>query len=113
MSQALRDLVVAHPDADLTSLAEAQIDLVMERFVGHDICRRIELDVGKAVFDKAPDPVTAVARLQQMQRYVHQCVAASFRKLRSAGQPLSAKGAVRLAERVLRDTFEVFEGYVR
>lgn len=113
MSQALRDLVAAHPDADLTALAEAQIDLVIERFVGHDICRRVELDVGSAVFEKAPDPATAISRLNQMHRYIHQCVAASFRKLRSAGQSLSAKGAERLAESVLRDTFDVFEGYVR
>ncbi len=111
-SQALLEVLKEHPDADLSALTEAQIDLAMERFIGNDLCKRIELDVGKAIFDKAPDPVGAISRLKQMQRFVHQCVAAQFRSLRNRGERLSTKSAAQLGKRVLGDTLAVFEGYV-
>lgn len=109
---ALRELVTREPEVDLTALTEQQIELVMELYIGHDICRRIELDVGKAVLDKAADAAAAVHRLDQMYSYVQQSVAASFRRLRANYQSLSQRAATRLATKVIRDTFDVFESYL-
>ena len=109
---ALAELVGQEPDTDLTSLTEDQIRQVVESYIGNDIAKRIELDVGKAVFTKAPDAVTAVRRMGQLRRYVRQSVAASLRKLRHAGEPFSRQSAARLAQRVIRDTFDVFEDYL-
>ena len=84
----------------------------MELFIGHDICRRIELDVGKAIFDKAPSAAAAISRFNEMYRYVQQSVAASFRRWRGKSQALSQQAATRLAPRVIRETFDIFEAYL-
>jgi hypothetical protein len=112
ISLALGELVSSEPTVDLTALTEQQIELVLELYIGHDICRRIELDVGKAIFDKAQDAATAVRRLGQMSRYVRQSVAASFRRRSANSQALSQQAAARLAAQVIRDTFDVFEDYL-
>lgn len=113
ISLALRELLTREPTVDLTALTEPQIELVVELYIGQDICRRIELDVGKTILDRAPDASTAMRRLDQMYRYVQQSVAAAFRQRRQQSQALGRQVAVRLASRVIRDTFEVFESYVQ
>jgi hypothetical protein len=112
ISRALGDLIREDPSVDLTALTEEQIDQVMESFIGHDICRRIELDVGKAILEKAPAPLTAMQRLDEMYRYVQQSVAAAFRQSRAVNQVLSQSAVVRLAAIVIRRTFAVFEEYL-
>lgn len=113
ISRAISDLVATEPDADLLALSPEQIGSVVEGYVAHDLCHRVELDVGKAVHDKAPDPATATRRLEQVKDYVRQEVARCFRARSDRGQRLSRQGAATLAASVLRDTFEVFESYLR
>ncbi len=113
ISRAISDLVSAEPEADLLALSPEQIGAVVEGYVAHDLCHRVELDVGKAVHDKAPDPATATRRLEQVKEYVRQEVARCFRARSDRGQRLSRQGAATLAASVLRDTFEVFESYLQ
>ena len=54
ISQALSDLMLAYPDVNLLALAPEQIDQVVEGYVAHDLCHRIELDVGLSILSKAP-----------------------------------------------------------
>ena len=112
ISQALRELIRREPTVNLAALTHDQIILAMELFVSADICRRIELDIGKAVLDKAPDSATAVRRLEQIYRYVRQVVASSFRRRPQSPSPLKQRAATRLAASVVQDTFEVFESYI-
>jgi len=115
ITQAFSEFLKRDPDADLTQLNKQQIELVMELYIGNDICRRIELDVGKTILEKAPSVVTAMQRLEQMYNYVRQCVAASFRKLRQKMKStvLSQQDAIRLASMIVQNTFMVFEGYLK
>jgi hypothetical protein len=113
LSRALSDLVAAEPDADLLSLSSEQIGTVIEGFVAHDLCHRVELDVGKAIHDRAPDAATATRRLEDMKEYVRQEVARCFRARSDRGQRLGRQGAATLAASVLRDTFEIFESFLR
>ncbi|MCJ2046370.1 hypothetical protein MKK58_17785 [Methylobacterium sp. J-078] len=113
ISRAISDLVAAEPEVDLLALSPEQIGTVVEGYVAHDLCHRIELDVGKAVHDKAPDPATATQRLEQMKDYVRQEVARCFRARSDRGQRLDRQGSATLAASVLRDVFEVFEGYLQ
>ena len=83
VARAFAELLGREPEADLTALTDAQIEYVLERYIGQDICRRIELDVGKTILTRAPDAATAVRRFDEMRSYVHQCVAASFRRRRA------------------------------
>ena len=112
ISWALCEFMRREPEADLLALTLEQIGLTMELFIGADICSRVELDVGKTIFDRAPDPATAIDRLQEMKRYVRQVVAARFRRRSTNSGPLTQREAVQLANRVIQDTFEVFESYL-
>ena len=112
MSWALCEFMRREPGADLLSLTLEQIELAMELFIGADICSRIELDVGKTILDRAPDPATAVDRFQEMKRYVRQVVAACFRRRLTNSGPLSQREAAQLGERVVQDTFNVFEAFL-
>ena len=112
ISWALCELLRRVPGADLFALIKEQIELAMEFYIGADVCTRIELDVGRAIFGRATDPATAVNRLQEMYRYVRQVVAASFRRLSANSGVLTQQEASQLTNRVIQDTFEVFESYL-
>ena len=98
ISWALCEFMRREPEADLLALTLEQIALAMELFIGADICSRIELDVGKTILDRAPDPATAVDRFQEMKRYVRQVVAACFRRRLTNSGPLSQREAAQLGE---------------
>ena len=89
-----------------------QIFLTMVLYIGADICSRIELDVGKTILEKAPDPATALERVQEMKGYVRQVVANRFRRRSADAGPLTQREASQLATRVIQDTFEIFESYL-
>ncbi|MDX8508619.1 Qat anti-phage system associated protein QatB [Mesorhizobium captivum] len=111
VSRSLSELLDADPSADLTNLNAAQIYGVVEGYIAHDLAHRIELDVGKAVLDKADSYSEGVERLQEMKSYVRQEVARAFRVQR-ASQPMNRQNAVSISDAILRDTFEIFESYL-
>ena len=109
---ALSELLTQFPDADLLSLSEEQRELVTERFVAIDVFRRVQLDLGKTIQDKAPTAAAGLARLKEVKDYVKETVAAAFRKLKTAGTRIT-KGCVNQVVRAaLLDAFAVFEGYM-
>jgi len=112
ISQALTDLVVENPDVNLTSLSEDNIIAVVESYICNDICQRIELDVGKHIFDKAGSSAIAMQRLDEMNRYVKQCVSVAFRRMNDGGQMMTRGNATRIASSIIENTFTVFEEYI-
>lgn len=113
ISRALSELIASTPDIDLLALAPEQIDQVVESYVAFDLCHRIELDVGRAVLDKAATYAEGMQRLEEMKAYIRQEVARCFRARATRGQSFTRHNAASLAAEVLRDTFNVFEEYVR
>lgn len=111
INDALSELLVRHPDADLLALSEEQREFVIERFVSLDVYRRFVLDVGKHIQDHAPSATTALSRLREIRDYIRETVSASFRKLHEAGTRLNGSRIARLIQRALRDSFDVFEEY--
>ncbi|WP_370233162.1 Qat anti-phage system associated protein QatB [Hyphomonas sp.] len=112
MRDALCDVLDAQPEADLLELSDSARELVIERFVGHDVFRRIVLDIGHAMQDAAPNAATFYSRLEQVKEYVQQTVAASFRRLSEADQSLSGGNVAAISRAAIRETMEVFEGWV-
>jgi hypothetical protein len=113
LTRSISDLLEQNPDLDLTALSPEQIDFLVEGFVANDLAHRIELDVGKTIFEKAPDTATAVHRMQEMRDYVREKVSASFRARNSQGQKFTRASAANLTASVLKDTLAVFEEYIR
>ena len=108
---ALSELLTRYPEADLLNLEPEQRAYAIERFAATDVFRRFDLDLGKALRDKAPSAVTALSRLKQVKDYVKEAVAAAFRRMRDAGRAVTAGRVSQVVRDALRDTFEVFEGY--
>ena len=111
IKDALADVLNQYPDADLLNLEQEQRELAIERFVSADVFRRIDLDLGKSIRDKAPNAATGLGRLKEVREYVRETVAASFRRLREAGQRLVAGRITAVAQSAIREAFQVFEGY--
>jgi hypothetical protein len=62
--------------------------------------------------DAAPNAATFYSRLEQVKEYVQQTVAASFRRLSEADQSLSGGNVAAISRAAIRETMEVFEGWV-
>ncbi|WP_375758182.1 Qat anti-phage system associated protein QatB [Corallococcus exercitus] len=113
LALAIADLLEQDPESDLTALTQEQIENVTERYIARDLCHRIELDIGKALLDKAATPLIGVQRLEEVRQYVQERLAACFRLRRERGERLTRSSATGLTGQVIRDTFEVFEGYIQ
>jgi len=109
---ALSELLTQFPDADLLSLSEEQRELVTERFVAIDVFRRVQLDLGKTIQDKAPTAAAGLARLKEVKDYVKETVASAFRKLKTAGTRITKGSVNQVVCAALLDAFAVFEGYM-
>lgn len=109
---ALTDLLIQYQDADLLDLSLEQREFAIERFAAHDVFHRFELDVGQHLLDSAPTLNDALSRLKEIRDYIRQTVSASFRKLREAGRSLTDLSVSQVVRDALKDSFEVFEGYV-
>lgn len=110
--EAISDLLTAFPNADLLDLDPDQRSFVIEHYAALDVFQRFELDVGKAIHDKAASATSALSRLKEVRDYVKETVAASFRELRGAGQAIDAGKVSEVVRDALRETFQVFEDYV-
>jgi hypothetical protein len=113
LSRAISELTEQYPNVDLTALTPEQIDRLLEVFISYDISHRIELDVGKAIFDKAANYATAVKRIEEMRQYVREKISATFREKIKNGEKLTRKSGASLMGSVIRDTMSVFEDYLR
>lgn len=111
INDALTELLQRYPEADLLSLDEEQREFAVERYVAFDVFRMFELDLGAHIQEKAPTAQAALARMKEVRNYIRETVSASFRKLRGAGQTLTASRVGALVRQALRDAFDVFEGY--
>lgn len=108
----LSDVLLRYPDADLLNLSVEQRAFAIERFTAMDVFHRYELDLGKTVQEKAPSATVAMRRLKEIKDYIKECVSASFRKISTARTPLTTGKISQVVAQALKDTFEVFEGYV-
>lgn len=111
VNDSLSELMQRHPDADLLAPTEEQREFVIEYFVGTDVYRRFVLDVGGAIQAKAASASVALSRLKEARDYIRETVAASFRKLRVAGERMAGSRVSGIVQRALKDALEVFSGY--
>lgn len=113
IKDAMSELLTLFPNADLLNLNEEQRQAAIERFVAIDVHRRVMLDIGKAIQDKAPTAVAGLARIKEVKDYIKQTVASAFRKLRRISQFATTTGRVnQIVRAVLEETFKIFEDYL-
>ena len=108
---ALSELLVRFPEADLLAPTEEQRIYAIERFAAIDVFQRFWLDLGKAIQDKAPSARAASSRLKEAKDYVKEVVSASFRRLRDAGQVFARGRIAGVVQAALLEALQVFEHY--
>ena len=108
---ALSEVLTVFPNADLLDLEEQHRELAIELFVSLDIFRRIDLDLGKTIRDKAPTATIGLGRLKEIREYIKEAVAESFRKMRNLGKRMAVGRITEIVQGAIRDTLQVFEGY--
>lgn len=111
IKDALSDVLSYFPDANLNDLSDGQKEFAIERFVAGDVFRRIDLDLGKNIRDKASSTSAALGRLKEIREYVRETVSSAFRSLRALGQILTNQTATQVVQNAIRETCQVFEGY--
>lgn len=109
INEALSDLLESFPNADLLALSEEQRDLVIETYTAEDVFRRLQLDVGKHIHDKAPSVSDALSRLAQIRDYVREVVSAGFKRLRDSNVNLQNGHIASVVRSALSAAMEVFE----
>jgi hypothetical protein len=107
---ALSDLLVRFPDADLGELSDPQREFVIERYAAMDVYSRFLLDMQSSVMKKAGDPATGLTRLRQIKSYITEAVAAGFREARGASP--TTRSITNLTRAALAEAFRVFEEYL-
>ena len=112
INDTLSDVLNRYPDADLLNLSEQQRLFAFERYIALDVFNRFDLDVGKHLRSKASSVAVELARLRDAKDYIRETVAEAFRKAHSAAQAMDFISVNKLADAVLQETFEVFEGYL-
>jgi hypothetical protein len=105
----LSEILERYPEANLLELSEEQRAFAVERYVALDVFQRYALDLGKTIQDKAPSPSAVLSRLKEVKEYIRETVSASFRKLKAAGQNLSAGRIAQIVQGALLEAFQVFE----
>lgn len=111
IKDALSEVLTAYPDADLTLLNQEQKELAIESYVYGDVFRRIDLDLGAHIREKAPDTKSAMSRMKDIKDYVKETVAASFRKLKEAGNEFTGNQVTQIVQRAIQETCVIFEEY--
>jgi hypothetical protein len=97
----------------LLNLDDEQRLFAVEHFVALDVFRRLHLDLGKVIQDKAPSASAAMGRLKEIRDYVKETVAASFRKLEAAGTRLVAGLVPQIVRGAMTEAIAVFEAYAQ
>lgn len=112
-ARAFAEVLEVNPTTDLMALPQDMVELFFARFLGNDLVARIQLDVGKAVLDRAPDAAAAVQRLETMQSFVKQEFNRAVQALKDAGQRLQQGNGKVLGDAAIRATLDVFEGWLK
>jgi hypothetical protein len=102
------DLLDQYPDADLLNLSEDERLFIVERYTALDVFNQLELNVGKAIQNNAPNITTYLSRLREVKNYVKQTVAARFREIKKAGASLNPRTVAGIVRQAIQQTFEVF-----
>jgi len=111
IKDALADLLDRFPDGDLLNLQDDQRVFAVERFVAIDVFRRLQLDLGGVIQERAPTVAAAMSRLKEIREYVRETIAASFRVLRETGRQLVSGHISRIVQAAVREAVMVFQGY--
>jgi len=110
MALALSDLIMMQPDIDLLNLTDMDTWTLLQLFLGHEVCNRLEFDIGQFFESARLDPELGVRRELEMRDFVKNEVGVQLTKLREKTSNPTKQQLDTLVQDAVRLTFEVYEG---
>lgn len=110
---ATSDLLNMYHNANLLSLEPEQVESLIEFYVSHDVCERIDMDLGNIIQSKAQNASMAVTRLEDMKKFIAADVHSAFVERRKQGMVLKRGQVTQLVNQILKDVFDIFEEYLK
>lgn len=104
---ALSEFMSMNPDADICNLTDDQIWTLTGMFLGNEVFRRIQIDIGQAFERQDVAIVDRVNRLNEMQEYIQ---AELFAQIDAVRNSTSGQTDIQqIMETVIKNTFMVYE----
>lgn len=110
MAQAMAELMENQPNVDLLSMSDADIWSLVELFLAHEACSRLQLDIGQLFESSRLAPREVVTRMNDMRDYLKAEISAQMRAVRQANSNPSPRQLETTMQQALRNTFAVYEG---
>ena len=109
MALALSELVTLDPTCDLLQMSPDNTWVLMQLYLGQEVCTRIRFDAGQFFESARLNPAVAVQREIEMREFIRNEVGAQLRTLRVAQPNPTRQQLESIMQDALRLTFEVYE----
>lgn len=110
MALAISELITFQPDVELLRMSDADTWTLLQLFLGHEVCNRLEFDIGQFFESSRLDPELGVRRELEMRDFVKNEVGVQLTALRDKTPNPTKQQLDVLVSDAVRMTFEVYEG---
>jgi len=110
MALALSELIMLQPEIELLNMSDTDTWTLLQLFLGHEVCNRLEFDMGQFFESSRVDPKLGVERELEMRDFVKNEVGVQLAALRVKTPNPSKRQLDALVQDAVRMTFEVYEG---
>jgi hypothetical protein len=110
MALAISELILIQPDIELLHMSDTDTWTLLQLFLGHEVCNRLEFDIGQFFESSRLDPELGVKRELEMRDFVKNEVGVQLTTLRQKTSNPSKQQLDALVGDAVRMTFEVYEG---
>jgi len=110
MALAISELILLQPDVELLRMSDTDTWTLLQLFLGHEVCNRLEFDMGQFFESSRLDPELGVKRELEMRDFVKNEVGVQLAALREKTPNPSKQQLDVLVQDAVRMTFEVYEG---
>lgn len=110
MALALSELIMLQPDIELLNMSDTDTWTLLLLFLGHEVCNRLEFDMGQFFESSKLDPELGVKRELEMRAFVKNEVGVQLGVLLDKTPNPTKQQLDALVQDAVRMTFEVFEG---
>lgn len=110
MALAITELIQLQPDVELLHMNDVDTWTLLQLFLGHEVCNRLEFDMGQFFESAKLDPGLGVKRELEMRGFVTNEVGVQLALLRERTPNPTKRQLDALIQDAVRMTFEVYEG---
>lgn len=110
MALAISELITLQPDVELLHMSDTDTWTLLQLFLGHEVCNRLQFDIGQFFESSRLDPALGVKRELEMRDFVKNEVGVQLTALREMTPNPTKQQLDALVQDAVRMTFEVYEG---